>query len=109
MNFSFHPEAEEEFAEAVAYYGDCEPGLGLDFAREVQATVLNAVEYPTMWPLLEGEIRRCLAHRFPYGVLYSVEPDSILVLAVMHLHREPGYWKHRAGMGRGPEASAASG
>lgn len=37
MNFSFHPEAEHEFIEAAAYYEDCEPGLGLDFSREVYA------------------------------------------------------------------------
>jgi hypothetical protein len=45
---SFHPEAESEFAEAVAYYEGCEPGLGLDFARQVHASIRNALEYPTM-------------------------------------------------------------
>lgn len=95
MSFSFHPEAEEEFLVAVAYYEDCEPGLGLDLTREVHATIRNAVDYPTMWPFLEDDIRRCLVHRFPYGTLYSVEPHGIFVLAVMHLHRKPDYWKHR--------------
>jgi hypothetical protein len=48
MTFSFHPEADEEFVKAVAYYEDCEPGLGIDFSREVYATIQNAVDYPTM-------------------------------------------------------------
>jgi plasmid stabilization system protein ParE len=100
MKFDFHPEADEEFVEAVAYYENCDPGLGIDFSREVYATIQNAVEYPTMWPVIDDEVRRCLVHRFPYGVLYSVEPDGIFILAVMHLHRDPDYWKQRCGTGR---------
>lgn len=100
MSFAFHPEADEEFVEAVAYYEESDTGLGIDFLREVYSTIRNAVDYPTMWPLIEDEVRRCLVHRFPYGVLYSVEPDGIFILAVMHLHRDPDYWKHRVGIGK---------
>jgi len=99
MNFSLHREANEELIKAVAYYEECEPGLGLDFSREVYACIQNVIDYPTMWPEIEGEIRRCLVHRFPYGVLYSIEPHGIFILAVMHLHRGPDYWQHRPGMG----------
>jgi len=95
VTFSFHPEAEEDLVQAVAYYEDCAPGLGLDFSREVYATIQNAVAYPVLWPVIEPDIRRCLVRRFPFGVLYSVEPDAIFILAVMHLHRAPGCWKHR--------------
>jgi len=95
MTFSFHPGAEDEFVEAVAYYENCAPGLGIDFSREVYATIKNAVDYPTLWPVIEVEVRRCLVYRFPYGVLFSIEPDGIFILAVMHLHRDPKYWKHR--------------
>jgi hypothetical protein len=100
MKFSFHPEAEDEFIDAVAYYEDCEIGLGLDLLREVYATIQNVVDYPAMWPEIEHEIRRCLVHRFPYGVLYSIEPKCIFILAIMNLHRDPDYWKHRLGTGR---------
>lgn len=48
MTFSFHPESEEEFIAAVAYYEDCDPGLGMDFTREVETTIKNAVDYPAM-------------------------------------------------------------
>jgi len=65
MTFSFHPEAEEEFVEAVGYYEDCDPGLGIDFSREIYATIQNAVDYPTMWPEIEIEVRRCLVHVSP--------------------------------------------
>lgn len=100
MKFSFHPEASEEFVEAVAYYERCEPALGLDFSREVYVGIQNALDYPTLWPELDVDVRRCLVHRFPYGVLYSIEPDGIFILAIMHLHRDPDYWKYRLRTGR---------
>jgi len=101
MTFDFHPEADEEFVAAVAHYEECEPGLGIDFLRQVHAAIRNAEDYPAMWPEIEDEVRRCLVHRFPFGVLYSVEANGIFVLAVMHLHRDPDYWKQRLATGRG--------
>lgn len=95
MTFSFHPEAEEEFNKAIDYYEDIEPGLGYDFALEVYSTVRRSVDFPKAWAVLEGAIRRSLVRRFPYGVLYSEEHEEIFVVAVMNLHREPDYWKHR--------------
>lgn len=93
--FTFHPEAEAEFLAAIDYYETADPGLGADFAAEVHGTVQNILAHPTAWPVLQRDVRRCLTNRFPYGVLYSIEPDGIYILAVMHLHREPGYWQHR--------------
>jgi plasmid stabilization system protein ParE len=95
MNFFFHPEAEEEFIRAIDYYEQREEHLGLDFALEVHAAVGRAAEQPKAWPILEGEVRRCQTRRFPYAVLYSEELTGIFILAVMHLHRDPSYWRHR--------------
>jgi toxin ParE1/3/4 len=95
MKWSFHPEAETEFHEAIDYYEGGESGLGEDFAIEVHTAIQNILTYPEAWPTLEGDIRRCLTSRFPYGVLYSIEAEGIFILAVMHLHRNPDYWKHR--------------
>ena len=95
MTFSFHPEAETEFIEAVSYYEDREPGLGYDFSIQVFGAIQNIVTYPNAWPVVEDGIRRCLVNRFPYGVIYSIEGKEALILAVMHLRRHPGYWKNR--------------
>ncbi len=95
MKFDFHPEAEAEFLKAISYYEDCEPGLGEEFSLEVYSTVQNILSYPDAWPVLEGDVRRCLVNRFPYGVLYSIENNCIYILAIMHLHRYPEYWKNR--------------
>jgi hypothetical protein len=95
MTFDFHPDAESEFFWAIDYYEECEDGLGYDFSIEVYSSIQNIVDYPDAWPVLEGDVRRCLTNRFPYGVLYSKETDRVFILAVMHLHRDPDYWKRR--------------
>lgn len=95
MSFSFHPESEEEFNKAIEYYENIELGLGYDFALEVYSAIQLSVEFPKAWAILESDIRRSLVRRFPYGVLYSVEKEEIFVIAIMNLHRDPDYWKHR--------------
>ncbi len=95
MTFRFHPEAERELREAIEYYEEVEPGLGYDFSVEVYSAVQRAVTYPQAWPVLDGDIRRVLVRRFPYGALYAEEEGSLLIIVVMNLHREPGYWKGR--------------
>lgn len=95
MKFSFHPAAAEEFSAAVDWYEMRQPGLGVDFAVEVRAAVGRAMALPNAWVELEPGIRRVLTQRFPFGVLYSPANSSVLVLAVMHLSRQPDYWKAR--------------
>lgn len=68
MSFHFHPDAEAELSEAIQYYENVEPGLGQDFAVEVYSAVQRAITYPNAWMVLEGEVRRSLVRRFPYGV-----------------------------------------
>ena len=97
MTCSFHPEAEQEFLRAIDYYQDRKQGLGRDFAVEVYSAIERAMAHPRAWPILEGEVRRCQTRRFPYAVLYAEEAEGILIPAVMHLHREPDYWRHRLG------------
>ncbi|MGD0059465.1 MAG: type II toxin-antitoxin system RelE/ParE family toxin [Verrucomicrobiia bacterium] len=95
MTFAFHPEAKAEFYAAIDYYERVGVALGLDFSIEVFSTIQNIVDHPRAWPVLEDNVRRCLVYRFPYGVLYSIGRDEIFILAVMHLHRDPDYWKSR--------------
>jgi hypothetical protein len=95
MNFYFHPEARIEFLDAIEYYESCEPGLGDVFSMEVRSTIEQIQSYPRTWPIIDFDIRRCMTNRFPYGILYSIESDGIVIIAVMHLHRKPDYWKDR--------------
>jgi hypothetical protein len=59
-------------------------------------TLLNRIELnPEMYPVVEDDVRRCLTKTFPFGVLFRINPKFISVMAVMHLHRDPDYWKTR--------------
>lgn len=95
MRYAFHPEARLEYREAAAYYEATRPGLGAAFTIEVESVIEQITAAPERWRHFEEDVRRCLARRFPYGVLYTIERDYILIVAVMHGSREPGYWKHR--------------
>jgi hypothetical protein len=95
MKFRFHPEALAEYADSALYYSDRVPGLGADFAAEIEASISAIQAAPLRSPLLDDGVRRYLVRRFPYGLLYSIEDDGILILSVMQLSREPGYWRHR--------------
>lgn len=95
MIFSFHPAAEQELNDAVDYYNQCRDGLGVEFAKEVYSAIQNILSFPNAWTHLSKNTRRCLANRFPYGVIYQIADDEIFIIAVMHLNREPGYWKDR--------------
>ena len=95
MTYDFHPEARVEYREAALFYDTRRSGLGAAFTLEVEAAIDRILEAPERWRVIEQDVRRCLTHTFPYGVLYTVEPDSILIVAVMHLRRRPGYWRER--------------
>lgn len=91
----FLPEAEQEMIEAAFYYQSQTSGLGVDFLSEVEHALKIIMESPNTYPILEGELRRRLLRRFPFGILYRVDPGEIVVTAVAHLRRKPNYWKER--------------
>ena len=95
MTYKFLPEAEIDLLTAVGYYEDCEPSLGIDMAIEVDRAIARIVKFPTAWTPLSKDCRRCLVGRFPYGIIYSIESDCILIISIMNLHRHPDYWKKR--------------
>ncbi|MGD9888922.1 MAG: type II toxin-antitoxin system RelE/ParE family toxin [Halothiobacillaceae bacterium] len=95
MNFIFHPAAQHELSTAAEHYEQAQLGLGTAFVDEVYASVQRICAYPEAWTRLSSDVRRCLAHRFPYAVIYRVHHNDIQILAIAHLNRKPGYWNHR--------------
>jgi len=95
MTFSFHPEAESEFVAAQDFYDDREFGLGKDFLDEVHETISRIVNFPDSWPRHTHRSRRCHCNRFPYSIIYRLKETKIVIYAVMHQKRKPGYWKNR--------------
>jgi plasmid stabilization system protein ParE len=87
--------AEHEMLDAAWYYEQQVTGLGDAFLVKVQAAARDIAEHPYRWPVIRVNIRRRLIHRFPYGLYYRVEKDTIVILSVAHLHRRPTYWMGR--------------
>jgi hypothetical protein len=95
LKYSFHPDAEKELKEAIVYYNECQDGLGFEFAEETYLTIQNILSFPHAWSTLSANTKRCLTNRFPYGVIYQITDKEVFIIAVMHLSREPSYWKER--------------
>ena len=96
MKHRFHPEALDEYAEATARYAGICLELGEAFVAETQHALGEITEQPRAWHPVEEDVRRHLLRRFPYGIYYTIEEDgTILIVAVMHMSRRPGYWQHR--------------
>jgi plasmid stabilization system protein ParE len=91
----FHPDAETEMLEAAAYYEAQQENLGKRFLAAVRETLNRVRINPLLYPVVEVDVRRCITKTFPFGVLFRNLPDQIVIVAVMHLHREPEYWKGR--------------
>ncbi len=98
MNYAFHPDALAELENATRYYADKQLGLELRLIAAVEACVAKIREHPERFLFLTSDVRRCLVRVFPYAVLYAEEPNLILIIAVMHCHRKPGYWQSRIGV-----------
>ena len=101
MKCEFHPEALAEYQEAAAYYARCQEGLELRFIAAIESAIRQIRDAAARYSILEQDVRRCLTKVFPYALLYTIEPDFVLIIAVMHCHREPGYWRRRVQEGPG--------
>jgi len=95
MRFEFHPEALAEYEDAARYYSECQPGLELRFISAVEHVIQQILDTPESWRIVDEDVRWHLTRVFPYAVLYTIEQDYVLIIAVMHCHREPGYWRLR--------------
>ena len=95
MKVIFTELADMELTEAYEYYELEYLELGKRFKQEVKQAIKRIIQFPEAWQKEKGDIRRCLLHKFPYKILYSVESDYLLIIAIAHLHRKPDYWINR--------------
>jgi len=82
-----------ELKEATLYYEEKQNGLGTSFLDEIDATVERIVRFSHAWHPISVRTRRCRTHRFPFGILYQIRPDEILITALMDLRRDPRRWR----------------
>lgn len=95
MKIRFLSPAERELDEAYEYYESQISGLGNEFLDEIMISLSRIKKYPEGWPSFSDNTRRCLTNRFPYGIIYLLDTNEIVIVAVAHLHRKPRYWKNR--------------
>ncbi len=89
--------AQQELDEAVEYYNVESPGLGDQFLLEGLAAFERIRQFPKAWHPYTDDTRRYQMRRFPYGIVYQILESEILIVAVAHMHRRPGYWLDRIG------------
>jgi plasmid stabilization system protein ParE len=87
--------AQQELDEAVEYYNAEVPGLGDQFLLEALSAFDRIKQFPKAWHPYTQSTRRCQTRRFPYGIVYEILESEILVIAIAHMHRRPGYWRDR--------------
>ncbi len=92
MKIRFLSPAEHEMLEAALFYENQAVHLGIDFLERVRTVVSRIAENPSRYPIIRLSIRRSLVARFPYCILYKIDSDEVVIVAVMHLKRHPNYW-----------------
>jgi len=95
MKSRFHDAADAELTEAVGYYDGKASGLGDRFLEDVKAATRLIERYPEIAPVVDLGVRARVLSKFPYSLIYVVEPEALFILAVAHLSKRPGYWADR--------------
>jgi plasmid stabilization system protein ParE len=89
------PEAEDDLTRIHAWYEQQRAGLGSGFILSFEALIAEIRRRPTSFPLVHQQVRRGLTRRFPYAVYFTVNPEHVSVLAVIHGARHPTRWQDR--------------
>jgi toxin ParE1/3/4 len=88
--------AREEFLAAIDKYNQAQPGLGVRFAAPVGAATTRALAFPLAGTMGMSNTRRVVLTEFPYSIIYRPEAEGIVIFAIAHQSRLPGYWRGRA-------------
>ncbi len=91
------PEAEEELAAAAIWYEARRVGLGAELIAAVDRAVDAIVQAPQSFPLWRSDrpYRRSVLQRFPFIIFFRHEGEDVIIVAVAHARRRPGYWARR--------------
>jgi toxin ParE1/3/4 len=91
----FTPDAREEAIAAQDWYEEQSPGLGAGFTDELDITAQRIADNALQFPLVFRDVRRAILRRFPYSLLFRVEPDAVTIIACFHASRDPQQWQRR--------------
>lgn len=93
--FEFHHEAILEARHAALWYKERSAEAAAKFKDELRRAELAVRDAPSTWALYLHGTRRFVFSGFPYVLVYVERDDRIVGVAVAHLKRRPGYWRHR--------------
>lgn len=91
----YHEAAEDELLTEIHYLEIQARGLGRRFFAEVQRTENLIGQFPKSGAEISPGIRKVILHKFPYSIIYTIETDTLLILALAHHSRRPAYWSDR--------------
>ncbi|MEM9542435.1 MAG: type II toxin-antitoxin system RelE/ParE family toxin [Cyanobacteria bacterium P01_E01_bin.42] len=95
MIYDFHPSARQELEEALNYYDKISIELGETFLDEFERAVERIQAFPEAWSSLSANTRRYRLSRFPYNIIYQIQEEKIVIMAIAHWQRKPDYWTDR--------------
>jgi plasmid stabilization system protein ParE len=91
----FHPQAEQEYLAALAWYRERSPIAATNFEIAFEQAVKRVEEAPQRWPVYFADFRKYTLRQYPFSMVYQDLPSQIVIFAVAHGRRRPGYWRDR--------------
>ena len=91
----FHPAARAEYESALEWYQSRNARAATRFEAEMERILEWIGTSPEMFPKYDDESRFAVLRRYPYSVIYSIQPGQVYVIAVAHSSRSAGYWQGR--------------
>ncbi len=88
-------EAEEEIGAAADFYAREASVVAARFLGEVDAALERIARHPRSYARVDRRFRGCVLGRFPYTMIYTIAEQEVMVLAMAHQSRRPGYWRDR--------------
>ena len=99
MPIKYHEAAEDELLNEIGYLELRAKGLGRRFYAEVRRAEGLIAQFPESAAEIRPAIRKRMLRKFRYSLIYSIEKDALLILAVAHHSRRPEYWVGRVKSG----------
>lgn len=97
MSFAYHPRALAELEHETSWYEHRQSGLGRELAAVVDDAVRRIVLTPALFPIVPGRPRfhRVILHKFPFSLVYMLRDGNVVIVALAHAKKQPGYWARR--------------
>jgi toxin ParE1/3/4 len=94
-SYRFLSVCEEELADSIDHYGEISPELGRAFYESLDLTINKLLAAPEIGVPVGSDLRSFGIRKFPFNIIYKLDKHEIVIVAVAHHSRRPGYWRER--------------